>query len=243
MNISAGACVQKSSGAGRKRPAEAGRRNSMQRSKVIALALVAGLTLVAGTAGVLAQGKAARSATEEKWLHVSVVSHDDKGETVRVNVPLSLAEKVLAAIHKDKLQGGRIRVREFEVHGIDVRAIFEAVKDARDGEFVTVQSKHDNVRVAKEKGYLLVKVEETRRIEVKSEKQGEQPAIRESRDKVDVKVPMSVVEALLSAGKDEIDLVAAIRALAAHGDSILVSVEDNRNTVRVWVDSKNVSAI
>jgi hypothetical protein len=215
----------------------------MQRSKVIVLALVAGLTLVAGTAAVLAQGKAAQSATEEKWLHVSVVSHDDKGETVRVNVPLSLAEKVLAAIHKDKLQGGRIKVREFELHGIDVRAIFEAVKDVRDGEFVTVQSKRENARVAKEKGYLLVRVEETRQIEVKGDKEGEKPVIREKRERVDVKVPMSVVEALLSAGKDEIDVVAAIRALAAHGDSILVTVEDNRNTVRVWVDSKNVSAI
>jgi hypothetical protein len=215
----------------------------MQKSKVIALALVAGLALIAGTAVTLAQGKAAQSPAEEKWLHVSVVSHDDKGENVRVNVPLSLAEKVLAAIRKDKLQGGRIKVREFEVHGIDVRAIFQAVKDTRDGEFVTVQSKRENVRVAKEKGYLLVKVEETRQVEVKSEKEGEKPVIRERREKVDVKVPMSVVEALLSAGQDEIDLVAAIRALAAHGDSILVTVEDNRNTVRVWVDSKNVSSI
>lgn len=50
---------------------------------------------------------------------------------------------------------------------------------------------------------------------------------------------MSIVEALLSGAKDELDLAAAIRALSAHGDSILVTVEDGRNTVRVWVDSKN----
>ena len=50
---------------------------------------------------------------------------------------------------------------------------------------------------------------------------------------------MSVVEALLSGAKDELDLVAAVRALAAHGDTILVTVEDRKNTVKVWVDTKN----
>ena len=62
------------------------------------------------------------------------------------------------------------------------------------------------------------------------------------RSRVDVKIPMKVVEALLSAGKDELDLVAALRALSAHsGDTELVSVKSDDSTVRVWLDSKNVS--
>jgi hypothetical protein len=52
---------------------------------------------------------------------------------------------------------------------------------------------------------------------------------------------MTVVEALLSGGKDELDILAAIRALARHGDTELVSVQDRKTTVRVWVDSKNTS--
>ena len=52
---------------------------------------------------------------------------------------------------------------------------------------------------------------------------------------------MKVVDALLSAGKDELDIVAALRALAATGDTELVSVKDAENTVRVWIDSKNIT--
>jgi hypothetical protein len=210
--------------------------------RAIALAVVAALALGLGTAAVLATGQAGTATGSEKWLHVSVVSHDAKGETVRVNVPLSLAEKVLPAINLDKrhkLQGGKIRINEFRVDGIDIRAVFEAVKESRDGEFVTVESKRETVRVAKEAGYLLVKVREER--PARESMEGEKRPARTER--VDVKIPMTVVEALLSAGQDELDLVAAIRALAAHGDAILVTVEDSRNSVKVWVDSKNTSAM
>jgi len=52
---------------------------------------------------------------------------------------------------------------------------------------------------------------------------------------------MKVVEALLSAGKDELDVLAALRALSAHGgDTELVTVKSDEQTVRVWLDSKNV---
>ena len=61
------------------------------------------------------------------------------------------------------------------------------------------------------------------------------------KSQVEVKVPMKVVEALLSAGKDELDLVAALHALGAQGDVELVSVKDSENTVKVWLDSKNVA--
>jgi hypothetical protein len=49
------------------------------------------------------------------------------------------------------------------------------------------------------------------------------------------------VDALFSSGKDELDIVAALRALSSNGDTELVSVKDSENTVRVWIDSKNVT--
>jgi hypothetical protein len=52
---------------------------------------------------------------------------------------------------------------------------------------------------------------------------------------------MKVVDALFSAGKDELDLVAALHALSSNGDTELVSVKDDQETVHVWIDSKNVS--
>jgi hypothetical protein len=64
---------------------------------------------------------------------------------------------------------------------------------------------------------------------------------KSKKQQVEIKVPMKVVDALFSAGKDELDLVAALHALSAQGDTELVSVKDQENTVRVWLDSKNVT--
>src|SRR6266568_4060119 len=123
-------------------------------------ALIAATALLASPLGASAQAtsapantgqssseKATTSASKDRWLHVRVISSDAKGETVRVNIPLELAEKVLPAIHQDRIH----------------------------------------------------------------------------------------------AGKDELDLVAALHALSAQGDTELVSVKDHENTVRVWLDSKNVT--
>jgi hypothetical protein len=52
---------------------------------------------------------------------------------------------------------------------------------------------------------------------------------------------MKVVEALLSGSKDELDITAGLHALAGQGDVELVSVKDDDNTIRVWLDSKNVT--
>ena len=184
---------------------------------------------------------ASNTSSNEKWLHVRVVSSDNKGETVRVNIPLELAEKVLPAINKDRLHNGKVTIDRGEMEGVDCRALLAALKDTKDGEFVTVQSRDSDVQVAKQNGYMLVHVTEKRWHEGKDAKDSKEAKMTE-KSRVEVKVPMKVVEALFSAGKDEIDLVAALRALSAHpGDTELVSVKEDGNTVRVWLDSKNVA--
>lgn len=179
--------------------------------------------------GTQAQTSSAQSSTSahgERWLHVRVINTNNKGETVRVNVPLELAEKVLPAIDHDRLHNGKVRFGCMDCDGVDVRTIFEAVRSSKDGEFVTVQSKDEDVSVMKKDGQLLVHVHDKKR----------------SRDaQIEVKVPMKVVEALLSGSKDELDIAAGLHALAAQGDVELVSVKDEDNTIRVWLDSKNVT--
>lgn len=161
----------------------------------------------------------------DRWLHVRVISSNDKSETVKVNVPLELAEKVLPAIDHDRLHNGKVHVGSIDCDGVDVRALLDAVRTSKDGEFVTVQKKDADINVAKKEGYLLVHVKDK----------------EHKASQVEVKVPMKVVEALLSADKDELNIVAALHALAAQGDTELVSVKDEDNTVRVWVDSKSLS--
>jgi hypothetical protein len=202
-------------------------------------ALLAAAALITSPLGALAQSTAATanstqsttSVSKDRWLHVRVINSDSKGETVKVNVPLELAEKVLPAIHQDRIHDGKVKIDSAHMHDVDLRALVEAIRTTKDGEFVTVQSNDCDVRVAKQSNHLIIHVLD-RGVHEKGE-------VRKS--EVEVKVPMKVIDALFSAGKDELDLVAALHALAAQGDTELVSVKDHENTVRVWLDSKNVT--
>src|SRR6266404_4694285 len=191
----------------------------------MALTLAASLLVAAALFAPVAAAQASAS-SHDRWLHVRVTNPGKNEETVRVNVPLELAEKVLPTINKDRLHSGKVRLDDIDCHGVDLRALVDAVRTSKDGEFVTVQSKDSDVRVAKQNGYLFVHVFEKN---------------RPKKSQVEVKVPMRVVDALLSGGKDELDLVAELHALSSQGDTELVSVKDQENTVRVWLDSKNVS--
>jgi hypothetical protein len=202
--------------------------------------------------------QASPATTNDRWLHVRVVSSDNKGETVAVNIPLEVAEKILPAINKNQLHGGKVTIDKLDADGVDVRALLEAVRTSKDGEFVTVNSKDGDVRVAKQNGYMLVHVTDTSGkhhvhmhhhdgtdADAKNKDAADSKGTSDSKDAkethVEVKIPLSVVDALFSAGKDELDLVAGLKMLSTQGDQELVSVKDDDNTVRVWIDSKNTN--
>lgn len=208
--------------------------SSSHRNLVARTALLTAATLLLSPLGVMAQAttepakpaESTTSAKSDRWLHVRVISTDHRGETVRVNVPLELAEKVLPAVNHDRLHDGKVKIDSTKMDDVDLKAILAAIRTAKDGEFVTVQSNENDVRVAKEGNHLMIHVVDKG---------------NSKKCQVEIKVPMKVIDALLSAGKDELDLVAALHALSAQGDTELVSVKDSENTVKVWLDSKNVA--
>src|SRR2546422_2254411 len=51
------------------------------------------------------------------------------------------------------------------MNDVDLRALLDAVRSAKDGEFVSVQSRENDVRVAKQGGYLVVHVRDHKRSE------------------------------------------------------------------------------
>ncbi len=183
------------------------------------LSLISSVVLVASAA--VSAGQAAET---DRWLHVRVDNHEAQGEMVRINVPLSMAEKVLPTIHNRNIHNGRMSVDAAHVNGVDLHALLEAVRAGKDGEYVTVEGQEGHVRVVKQGGYLLVHVLENK------------PA---AKNRVEIRMPMKVVDALLSSGNEELDLVAGVRALAGFADTELVSVKNDKNTVRIWLDSKN----
>jgi len=208
------------------------------------LVLAAAMGLSGGT--FLAVPVLAQTASKsDQWIHVRVESKDDGGETVRVNVPVDMAVKVLPAIKHEPLHDGKVHICDGHFNDVDLHTMLDAVRTAKDGEYVTVQGHEDDVRIAKSGGYLYIHVTEKNHAgkEAKESEGKETHAkpVSSKESKVEVKVPMKVVDALLSAGKDELDIVAALRALSSNGNTELVTVKDEENTVRVWVDSKNVS--
>lgn len=212
---------------------------NLNRALIVRTALISAAAFMLSPLGVLAQSAAAPAspsqstapASKDRWLHVRVISSDSKGETVRVNVPLELAEQVLPAIHKERIHDGKIRIDNGHMDDVDLHALVAAIRNTKDGEFVTVQSNDCDVRVAKQDNHLIIHV-----VDKDVHEKGD---VKKSQ--VEIKVPMKVVDALFSAGKDELDLVAALHALSAQGDTELVSVKDRENTVRVWLDSKNIT--
>src|SRR5258708_749946 len=77
--------------------------------------------------------QATSASSQNRWLHVRVSNPGTKDETVRVNVPLELAEKVLPTINKDRLHGGKVRFDDIDCHGIELRALADAVRSSKDG--------------------------------------------------------------------------------------------------------------
>ena len=168
--------------------------------------------------------RAALAAPVERWIHIKV---DDttKGELVRVNVPLSFAEKVLPTINHGELREGKVHISHANIDDVDLHALLDAIRTAPDNEFVTVQSKDEDVRVAKSNGNLVVHVLDK----------------REKDKKVDITMPMTVVDALFKSGTNDLDLVAAVRVMRELGDTTLVTIHDATQNVRIWIDSHNTS--
>jgi hypothetical protein len=173
------------------------------------------LMLVLGAMAVVA------NAASKQWLHVRVETPKKGGETVSVNIPLSLAETVLPMIKEKQISGGKIRIEEKDITTQDLKKIWAAVKAEGDAEYVTVQNADTNLRVAIQGNYLVVRTDEN------------------SKSQVEITLPTKVVDALLSGDDDTLDLLAAIRALQETGTRDIVSIRDADTNVRVWIDEMN----
>jgi len=185
---------------------------------ILAVALLAGSALKV------------QAQTSQRWLHVRVDNPDDKGEMVRVNLPIALAELLVSSVDHDQLHHGHVNIgHHADLNGVDLRAMLDAVRTSPDGEFVSVKNRDQDIRVSKQNGYLLIHVNDLNRRNDKD------------RQEVQIRVPLSVVDALVASSKggDDLDVGAALRALAAHGDTDLVNVKDGKQTVHIWLDSKN----
>lgn len=158
----------------------------------------------------------------DKWLHIRVDEAGAGGEKIDVNIPLDVVESVLPLIQIDDLDHGKLRIHGGDLEGIDLRELAHALRDAPDADFIVVEGRDESVRVAKENEFLVVHVEDRG---------------GRSNERVRIRVPLAIVDALVGDDPDELDLAAAIRVLGEYEGQALVDVESDDGSVRVWIDS------
>ena len=177
--------------------------------KLIPVALLAVLTLAAAPA-----------LANDLWFHVTVNEHSGENANITVNLPISIVEKALALIPEDAMQGGRIKIEDEEFDANRLRELWSELRNSPDMEFVTVRTDDETIRVYKENGFLVARTTES----------------SASGTEIHARLPMDVVEALLSGDGDELNVEAALQALVSSGQGELVTVNDKDATVRVWID-------
>ena len=157
---------------------------------------------------------------QDRWLHIRVQEADSADEQISINMPLSAVEGLMSGSEMDGLRNGMIHLGDHaEIDGVDLREVLLALRDAPDSEFVTIRSREDSVRVAKEDGYLLINIDE---------RHG---------DRVRVRMPMEVVDVLLEAEDQQVDAIRLLDALEALDGTGLISVDSDDTRVRIWIDS------
>ncbi|HKI00694.1 MAG TPA: hypothetical protein VKK31_01820 [Thermoanaerobaculia bacterium] len=166
---------------------------------------------------------AARVSAADLWLHIKV--HDAKEDShVRINLPLSMVAKTAALIPSDARNSGKIRINDEDLDVAELRQIWNEVRNRPDATYVTVDERDSKVRVAKRGEYLHIVAQE-------------HGGYGKGRENVEMKIPIEVVSALLSGRGDEMNVGAAIQALARRGEGELVTVTGDDETVRIWVDA------
>ena len=161
---------------------------------------------------------ASPAAAADLWLHVKV-DGGKNGEQAAINLPLSMVDSFAPMIRGEAHAAGRVHIKDRDYSVAELRRIWRQLEDGPDATYVTVNEPDSKVRVAKQGGYLVM--------EANDRGQGEN---------VQARIPLPVVRALLSGPGNEIDLGAALEALARQGEGELITVTGDE-TVRMWVDA------
>ena len=176
---------------------------------------ILGCLVLACVAGVATRA----SASDDRWIHVRVDDADGAKGRVDIQVPIGLVSSLLPAL-KGAHCRGTINVDRKRVDVAELRGYWNAVRAAKDGEYVTVRDEDSDVRISKSGGNLRVTVDD-----------------KGGGSRVRMKIPLSFVDAAL-AGGDTLDLDALGKAFAKAPMGELLTVDDEDSHVRIWIDGQ-----
>jgi hypothetical protein len=175
------------------------------------------LTLIAVAA--LLAAPVAFADDDTRWINVHV-TENSSNTNVEVHLPLNLVLTVLRNVDVDHFHGGHVDLELDEDMDINFPEIMAAVKDAPDGEFVTVTSDEADVNVHKKAGNLYVTV---------NQKEDEMA-------QVEVTMPMELMDALNFGEENTLDVAALLQSFDKLPNGELVKVTSNEANVRVWIE-------
>lgn len=185
--------------------------NTRRSSTLAVFGLVAALAFAAASPA---------AAAPDLWLHVEVHETGGENANIKVNLPVSLIESMLPMIEgASEIEDGRIVIDDADVSVDDLRRVLDSLHGSPDATFAEVETDTERIVFFKDGPYLRVETDAT----------AEGTEIR-------ARFPVVVLEALVSGTGNELDVAAALRALADHGAGELVTVRDRDATVRVWID-------
>jgi hypothetical protein len=153
-----------------------------------------------------------------RWLNVHVVAEEEEAN-VEVRLPLELVLTVINGIKVEGFDAGKVDL-EIDDAEIDWPAILKAIKEVPDGDFVKVDSRDANVRVSKQAGMMLIHVDE----------------IDGDNAKVDVSLPMQLIDAVNIDEDNRIDIRALLEGIDGLPNGELVKVTSDEADVRIWVE-------
>ena len=193
---------------------------------------------------------AEQSQQVQPWIHLDMTGQT----TMSLNLPLAAIEAALAMAPEAIVDGdGQLQLggdREIPVTAI--RAAWSQLRDVGDVEIANIQDGRQSVRVAREGDTIVVDVtgtddedagHEGDTDEAEHEDHADEEGAGHDGDRrgrgfvgeVQVRVPVSVVDALLSGAGDTLDLRAAIQELSSlRGE--MVQVNHPEGSIRVWID-------
>ena len=195
---------------------------------------------------------AEQSQQVQPWVHL-----DMTGETtMSLNLPLAAIEAAMAMAPEAIVDGdGQLQLggdREIPVTAI--RAAWAQLREAGDVEIANIREDRQSVRIAREGDTLVVDVTGTDDEDAEHEGDTDEAGAEDHADdegaghdgdrrgrgrgfvgEVQVRVPVSVVDALLSGAGETLDLRAAIQELSSlRGE--MVQVNHPEGSIRVWID-------
>lgn len=153
------------------------------------------------------------------WFHVTVHEKTEDAN-VTINLPLAFVQSAISMIPAEASDTGHVMIGDEQFDAQKLRELWQSVQGAQDMDFVTIDSEDESLRVSKSGNYLVVKGT------ARSDKGAD----------IDVRMPASVIDALLDTDDNTLNFAAALQALAAEGQGELATITGDDARVRVWID-------